>query len=299
MPLLFADWRQFWTFGVEYNWYTGAPAGTLIGIRRSFGPYLQLLGNGLGWPLFALGATGLIIGLIRFVRGDRSSASARGVLIHGVWIVSFYGLYGMSPHHALRFIMPIAPSLVLLAAYASMTIVRSRHSRVGRGLAVAGVAAVLAYSALYTERADYMFEHDTRYAAGEWLRRTFPDPGVHVDYFSLEAYLPYFVHPQFELRFVPFVEHVTLHQSGFWNTASAYLHDSDGIIVDSNFYYDRYLDNPRGFPERAQFYRHLLAGSDPSGFKPIARFTIDNPRWLNPRPERIAPDVVVFAKVKP
>jgi hypothetical protein len=151
------------------------------------------------------------------------------------------------------------------------------------------------YSALYTARGDQMFLEDTRYAAGAWLNRTF-GPAGRIDYFEIEAYLPYFDPAPANLRFIPFIEQVTLHHADFWNTARSYLRQSTGPIVDSNFYYDRYLENPRGFPERAEFYRHLLTGTEPSGFRPIARFTFENPRWLNPRPERIAPDVVVFGK---
>jgi Dolichyl-phosphate-mannose-protein mannosyltransferase len=294
-PLIFADWKQFWTFGVEYNWYTGAPTGTLMGLKRSYGPYLGLLGNGLGWPMFLLSVAGLAIGLAHVVRGRRSSPSARGYAIHSVWILSYYAFYGLSPHHALRFIMPIGPSLVLLAA-ASVAFVRSRTSVTGQRFAAAGIGAVLIYSAVYTARADYMFCNDTRYAAGVWLDRTLAGPSPRLDYFALEAYLPYFNPPRFSLHFVPFVEQVTLHRAAFWSTERSYLAESTAPIVDSNFYYDRYLDDPGRYPERAEFYKHLLTGTDPSGFKPIARFSFENPRWLNPRPERIAPDVVVFGK---
>jgi hypothetical protein len=295
-PLILADWKEFWTFGVEYNWYTGAPTGTLMGLKRSYGPYLDLLGNGLGWPLFALSVVGLAIGLAHVVRGPRSSPSARGFVIHGLWILSFYAFYGLSPHHALRFIMPIAPSLTLLAAAASVVLVRSRTSATVQRLAASGIAGVLIYSAVYTARADYMFRNDTRYAAGAWLDQTFAGPSPRLDYFTLEAYLPYFVSSRFSLHFVPFIEQVTLHQTAFWNTERSYLTESSAPIVDSNFYYDRYLDDPARYPERAEFYRHLLTGTHPSGFKPIARFRFENPRWLDPRPERIAPEVVVFGK---
>jgi len=276
-------------------WLMGAPAGSLVGLRRSYGPYLALLGDGLGWPLFVLSLAGVVSGVVAWVRGDRQSSSARGSLIHVVWIVSFYAFYGLSPHHALRFIMPIAPSLVLLAAAASVAFVRRQRQPFAQRLALAGVTAVLIYSGAYTGRADWMFLEDTRYAAGQWLIRTFGQ-SARIDYFEIEAYLPYFDPAPEHLQYVPFIEHVTLHQSDFWHTARAYLRESSAPIVDSSFYYDRYLDNPRGFPERAEFYRHLLTGTDPAGVKPIARFTLENPRWLNPRPERIAPEVVIFGK---
>ena len=294
-PLIIADWKQFWEFGVVYNWYTGAPTGSLVEVKRSYEPYLALLGDGLGWPLFVVSVAGVVFGLTSFVRGDRRSPAARAYLIHGVWIVCFYAFYGLSPHHALRFIMPIAPSLVLLAAAASVAFVRRQRQPFAQRLALAGATAVLIYSGAYTGRADWMFLEDTRYAAGQWLIRTFGQ-SARIDYFEIEAYLPYFDPAPEHLQYVPFIEHVTLHQSDFWHTARAYLRESSAPIVDSSFYYDRYLDNPRGFPERAEFYRHLLTGTDPAGVKPIARFTLENPRWLNPRPERIAPEVVIFGK---
>ena len=61
---------------------------------------------------------------------------------------------------------------------------------------------------------------------------------------------------------MPFVEQVTLHHDAFWKAARSYLADSDAPIADSNFYYDRYLDDPRRFPERADLYRHLLTATD-------------------------------------
>ena len=292
-PLVIADWKQFWEFGVEYNWYTGAPTGTLIGVRHSYGPYLALLADGLGWPLLIVACIG-VAAAIRQLMHDPLAPSQRRSLVHVVWIVSFYGFYGLSPHHALRFIMPIAPSLVLLGAVWSIGLARDRRPAVRRP-AIALIGIVLVYSAVYTARADDMFVNDTRYAAGRYLDSALP-AGRRVDYFELEAYLPYFDRPRFGLRFVRFVDQVTLHGERFWQAERDYLRDSDAPIVDSDFYWDRYLDNPRGFPERAEFYRFLLTGTDPSGFHPIARFTFTNPRWLDPRPERVAPEVVVFGK---
>jgi len=295
-PLLLFNWKQFWEWGVVYNWYTGAPTGSLVEVKRSYGPYLSLLGDGLGWPLFGLSVAGLIAAAVHLLRRGPQSPEWRGYLIHGTWVAVFYAFYGLSPHHALRFIMPIAPSLVLLAAGVWVTFAQCQRRAVARRLTYAGLLGVLIYSGMYTARADYMFLRDTRYPAGAWLEAALPRPGARLDYFAIESYLPYFDHPAFTLRFVPFMEHATLHSEAFWNEARSYLAGSDAPIVDSSFYYDRYLDDPRRFPERADLYRHLLTGTDPSGFRPIARFTFENPRWLNPRPERVAPDVVVFGK---
>ena len=293
-PLVIRDWKQFWQFGVEYNWYTGAPTGTLVDVRHSYGPYLGLLADGLGWPLLVASAIGVAVAAHRCLR-DRITGPQRSLMVHLVWIVSFYGFYGLSPHHALRFIMPIAPSLVLVAAVWLVGAARDPRPAVKR-IAIGSITFVLVYSAVYTARADDMFLNDTRYAAGRYLNAVLAGPNQRLDFFEIEAYLPYFDHPRFGLRFVPFVEQVTLHGARFWQTADDYLRDSDAPIVDSNFYWDRYLDNPRGFPERAEFYRFLLTGTEQDGYHVAARFTFANPRWLNPQPERVAPEVVVFAK---
>jgi len=39
-----------------------------------------------------------------------------------------------------------------------------------------------------------------------------------------------------------------------------------------------------------------LAGVDPSGYRPVARFVIDGPWWLNPQMEFAGPEVVILAK---
>jgi hypothetical protein len=234
-PLVFADWKQFWEFGVVYNWYTGAPTGSLLDIKRSYGPYAMLLGDALGWPLLALSVLGLVAGLALMARGDRRSPAVRGHLIHGTWAAAFYAFYGLSPHHALRFIMPIAPSLVLFAGAASTTAVERQRRPIAWRFATAGVAAVLIYSAVYTARADDMMLNDTRYAAGEWLNGALTGPTARLDYFAIEAYLPYFDHPPFAIHFVPFVEHVTLHHEAFWNADRSYLGGSTAPIADSNF----------------------------------------------------------------
>ncbi len=140
--------------------------GSLVEVKRSYGPYLSLLGDGLGWPLFGLSVAGLIAAAVHLLRRGPQSPEWRGYLIHGTWVAVFYAFYGLSPHHALRFIMPIAPSLVLLAAGVWVTFAQCQRRAVARRLTYAGLLGVLIYSGMYTARADYMFLRDTRYPAG-------------------------------------------------------------------------------------------------------------------------------------
>jgi hypothetical protein len=295
-PYAFIRWSDFVYWGFWFNWYTGTPTGSLIGIRRSWIPYFWLLVDCLGWPLFVAGVAGIVLGIVRLWRGPRDDAQARGYLIQLAWVLPFYLFYGMSPHHALRFIMPIVPSLALLAAVATVRFYSGARRSWHRGVVVAAGAAILIYSTIYTVRADWMYYHDTRYAAGRWLESHRYSLTDRLYYFEGEAYLPYFDQP-FPLKFFPFMDDVGgFPGKKFEDAVAAFYATARDPIVDSNFYWDRYLDRPWVFPERTAFYRHLLDGTNSGEYRPVARFSLHNPWWLDPRPERIAPEIVVFGK---
>jgi hypothetical protein len=286
-------------WGFWFNWYTGAPTGSLVDMshfQRSYEPYVLLLGNIMGWPMFLASLAGLAIAAAGLWRGPRTGNRARGYVIQLAWVVPFYVFYGASPHHALRFIMPIVPSLALLAAVAITTAYAHATSWGVRRAIVATAAAILAYSAVYTLRSDWMYWHDTRYEAGRWLESHRDSLSERLYYFEVEAYLPYFRQP-FPLKYFPFVDDTGGYPRQKFDAALAgFFATATDPIVDSDFYWDRYTDRPWVYPERTSFYRQLLAGTDPAGYRPVARFTLHNPWWLDPRPERIAPEIVVFGK---
>ena len=142
-----------------------------------------------------------------------------------------------------------------------------------------------------------MFAADTRYAAGRWLQALALPAGMSVDYFSIESYLPYVDRPSVEMRFVPFVRESRYSGGSFWKEMYPYLDNAaNGVIVDADFFYPRYF-NAAGqarWPERTQLYRMLLTG-DGTPYRIVARFTSHGPWWLDPRPELVCPEVVVFA----
>jgi hypothetical protein len=298
-PYAFIRWHDFVYWGFWFNWYTGAPTGSLVGMsqfQRSYGPYFLLLGDIMGWPLFVTSLAGVVVGAAALWRGPRTGVRARGYLIQLAWVLPFYVFYGASPHHALRFIMPIVPSLALLAAVAIATLHARATGRWTRRAIAATAAAIVAYSAVYTLRSDWMYWHDTRYPAGRWLESHRDTLTERLYYFEIEAYLPYFTQP-FPLKYFPFVDDTgTYPREKFDDAAAGFFATATDPIVDSDFYWDRYTDRPWVYPERTAFYRRLLSGTDPSGYRPVARFTLQNPWWLDPRPERIAPEIVVFGK---
>jgi Alg9-like mannosyltransferase family len=291
-PYSVIDARRFLE-DMWFNWLTGAPAGTLSGQRRSWGPYVLTLGNALGWPLLILATAGVVVTLARVRQLDRRGAAA--LLVHGTWILSFWLFYGISPHHALRFIMPIVPSLLLLAAAG---VVHAARTSPGRRREVAIVTAVvLVYSLAYTAAADRKFLRDPRYDAGVWLKDHI-GADTTVGFFTNESYLPYFDRPAFRVQSLDVMSQSGIVGDAFAERIRQILSAGPEVIVDADFYYDRFLEAPDRFPDRAAFYQGLLAGSGAGGFRPLARFTIRGPWWLNPSPELVAPEVVVFGRLR-
>jgi len=291
-PYSILDARRFLE-DMWFNWVTGAPEGSLAGQKRSWIAYLMTLGNALGWPLFALAAAGTVVVLSRWRRLDERAAAA--VIVHGSWLASFWLFYGISPHHALRFIMPVVPSLLLLGSAGVMCVARHRQYR--RPMAVT-VGVVLLYSLAYATAADWKFLRDPRYAAGAWLK-AHAAPDMSVGYFTNEAYLPYFDRPNFRIQFLDVMSQSGIVGQAFDERIAHLVTDGPDLIVDANFYYDRFLDAPNRFPERAAFYRQMLGGSGVGGFRPLARFSIASVPWLDPRPELVAPEVVIFGRPRP
>ena len=289
-PYSLLAWSEF-RGALIYTWFTGAPGGSLAHLERSWIPYVEIVANALGWPLSVLALIGIVAGALRlFERG--TAARTRGwYVIHAAWILAFYGFLGLTSHRALRFIMPLGPSLALFAAVGGMTVVRAAHGAAARRAAAALVVAVGLYSTAYAARTSHMFAADTRYAAGRWIQSLSMPPGTSVDYFTIESYLPYFDRPTFPLRQIPFV---TAHQyrgPDFWKEMLPYFaNPANGIIVDADAFYPRYfnLEWQARLPERIQVYRMLFTGHG-SAFRPVARFVSHGPWWLDPRPELVSP----------
>ena len=295
-PYAVLNWRAFGD-ALIYTWFTGAPSGSLAGMERSWVQYIGIIGNALGWPLFALSLAGLIFGALALLLRRTDARTRQFYLIHAAWIVAFYGFYGITSHRALRFIMPIGPSLALLAAAAAMTMVRTARLPVLRAAAVALTAFVGLYSTAYAARASYMFVADTRYTSARWIQALPLPAAMPVDYFAVEAYLPYFDRPSFPLRHIPVILGPTYRGAGFWKEMLPYLENpANGIVVDADAFYPRYF-NPEvqaRMPERVHLYKMLFTGEG-SPFRLVARIVSHGPRWLDPRPELVSPEMVIFA----
>lgn len=301
-PYAVLSWPMF-RDAMIVTWLTGAPGGSLAGLERSWIPYVGILGNALGWPLFALSLAGCSVAIVRILNRQTSASLRGGLLIHLSWIVSFYAFYGITSHRALRFIMPIGPSLVLLAAMAPTWLLRSTtqaapaRRRSARALALGAIVVVGVYSTIYAVRAVHMFAADTRYAAGRWIQNQALPTGMPVEYFTIESYLPYFDRPAFPLRQLTAVLDNGLRGGDYWNDLMPRLRNpSGGLIVDSDAFYPRFLNLgvQARFPERAHTYKMLFAGEG-SPYRLVARIVSHGPSWLDPRPELVCPEMVIFA----
>ena len=98
--------------------------------------------------MYALALAGIALGCWRLARGRDHARLLHLYSIHLTWIVAFYGLYGITAHRALRFIMPIGSSLVLLAAIALGSWIRSASRPLQRTVAI----AVAVFVGVYLDR---------------------------------------------------------------------------------------------------------------------------------------------------
>lgn len=292
-PYAIINWTEF-RAALDIVWSTGAPEGSLAEVRRSWDTYVLWLVNGLGVPLFVWAAGGVALAVqgVRHARADHRAF----YVIHLTWIVAFIGFFGLSPHNALRFAMPVAPSLLLLGAVFADRLLASPTPALRRSAAALLVATGV-YSVGYCVEANQMLRHDTRYQAGAWLR-DHPLPAyAPVQYFGPEAYLPWFDQPTFRVTYLPFVANRSLRGEAFREEADGYLQHTWSVVVDARYYYQRFFDMADVWPERADFYRGLLEGRhQPDGYQLVQRFTYPTRWWLAPRPEFASPELVIFTK---
>jgi hypothetical protein len=72
--------------------------------------------------------------------------------------------------------------------------------------------------------------------------------------------------------------------------------EMDDVMVDTNFFYHRFLLDPERWPGRDVMYRDLLSGHDPAGYRVVAQFEQRDPWWLHANLELVAPTIVILAK---
>jgi hypothetical protein len=263
---------------LAYNHQTRFEYKGLTGASTSFGPYLLLLAAAMTLPLLAAAAGGAMVAAARGLRGEAAAVIALTAALAPYLLVSASG------HQAMRFLAPALPGAAWLGALGLAAL----RSRPARGALTAVVIARLALGAALVVR---LFFVDSRIAAGRWLEAHLP-PGATVDLIANNPGYAPAVPPGRTLRVVPTLSREMAPADRFAEAARRYPAEASDWLVLTASYYERFLDHPDQRPERAAFFRDLLAGR--GGFEVAARFRQQG--WLRPEAEFLDPEIVVLRK---
>lgn len=229
--------------------------------------YLKHLRNGFRYPALLLAAAGALLGLVRLARGP---GRARWAMVLAFPLLYFWFISGQRIVYA-RYLLPIVPSLCLLAAAAVISGVsllrRYEVPRAPRTALIAGltVAALLppALTAIGFDRA--IARTSTAALAYDWVRTNVPkDASIVLE--SRNLLLP--DHPNarhvIQLRHRPY-EH--------------YVEQGVEYLVASSVCFGPYFADPAGFKQEYREYQTLFTQS-----QELARF---KPSDTNPGSELI------------
>jgi hypothetical protein len=266
---------------LAYNHQTRFEYKGLTGTSTSFGPYLLLLAAATTLPLLAAAAGGAMVAAARGLRGEAAAVIALTAALAPYLLVSASG------HQAMRFLAPALPAAAWLGAL-GLAALRSPSAR---GALTAVVIARLALGAALVVR---LFFVDSRIAAGRWLEAHLP-PGATVDLIANNPGYAPAVPAGRTLRVVPTLSREMAPADRFAEAARRYPAEASDWLVLTASYYERFLEHPDQRPERAAFFRDLLAGR--GGFEVAARFRQQG--WLRPEAEFLDPEIVVLRKTAP
>jgi len=266
---------------LAYNHQTRFEYKGLTGASTSFGPYLLLLAAALTVPLLATAAAGAVVAAARALRGEAAAAVALTAALAPYLLVSASG------HQAMRFLAPAFPAAAWLAALGLSALPSPPARRVAATLVLArlGLAAALVVR---------LFFVDSRIAAARWLEAHLP-PGAAVDLIANNPGYAPAIPAGRTLRVVPTLSREMAPADRFADAARRYPAEASDWLILTASYYERFLDHPDQQPERAAFFRDLLAGR--GGFSVAARFRQQG--WRRPPAEFLDPEIVVLRKRYP
>jgi hypothetical protein len=198
-----------------------------------------------------------------------------------------YALVASSGHRAMRFLAPALPAAAWLAALALAVVPAAR----GRRLLTAAILGRAALGAVLVVR---LFFVDSRLLAERWLEARVPR-GAAVDLITNhEGYAPRVPEGR-EARLVRTLSREMAPAERFEEAARRYPSEAAPWLVLTGTFYQRFLDHPDQRPERARFFRDLLAGR--GGFEVAARFRQEG--WLRPgADEFLDPEIVVLRRTE-
>jgi 4-amino-4-deoxy-L-arabinose transferase-like glycosyltransferase len=269
--------------------YTIQYSGTL--------PYLypvwQTVLWGLALPLGLVGWAGLVALVIRWLRrGSRSDA----ILL--AWAGPYFVLTGLLYAKHLRYMLPLAPVLCLLAAQLLIQTGRRRELAVREKaegktshsimhwlsplLAILVLLSAVAYALLFSTL--YASPHSW-ISASEWIYRTVPSGStLALEHWDRALPLPMEVDGvyrgagSYTSILLPLYDEPD--DAAKWEAIAVDLADSDYIVIATRRLYGSIPRVPDRYPVATRYYDLLFAGE--LGFELEQEFTRP-PTWLNPR----------------
>ena len=266
---------------LAYNHQTRFEYKGLAGASTSFVPYLLLFAAAMTLPLLAAATAGAMVAAARGLRGEAAAVVALTAAL------APYLLVAASGHQAMRFLAPALPAGAWLAALGLAALPAAPARRAAAAL----VLARLAVAAALVVR---LFFVDSRIEAGRWLEAHVPT-GATVDLIANNPGYAPAIPPGRTLRVVPTLSREMAPAHRFADAAVRYPAEASDWLVLTASYYERFLDHPDQRPERAAFFRELLAGR--GGFEVKARFRQQG--WRRPEAEFLDPEIVVLRKTTP
>jgi hypothetical protein len=264
---------------LAFNQQTRTEYKGLVGEATSYRAYLSLLVDALTWPLVVLAALGLLVAIARALKRDALAPVSIAAA------VAPYLLVASSGHRALRFLAPVFPAAALLAAEGAAVLAPLRPA--ARRAVMALVLARLAVGSVLVDR---LFLVDSRREAAAWLETHVPE-GAAIDVITNHAgYAPAPVGRT--LRVVPTLSREMAPADRFAEAARDYPGSAAPWLVLTESYYQRFLEHPDQHPERALFFKELLAGA--GGFEVVARFRQEG--WRRPPVEFVDPEIVILRR---
>jgi 4-amino-4-deoxy-L-arabinose transferase-like glycosyltransferase len=208
--------------------------------------YLKHLRNGFGYPALIMAGAGMVLGIVRLVRGPGRARWAMAIVfpLAYFWFVSRQGIVFA------RYLLPILPSLCLLAAAAVVSGVsllrRYEIPRAPRTALIAGltIAALLQPVLKAIDFNRMIARTSTAALAYDWVQKNVPNNAVIV-LESRMLLLPNYPHADngIQLRHRQYDDYVA---------------DKVDYLIASSASYGQYFASPEKFPREYAEYRRIF-----------------------------------------
>ena len=290
-------WYVFSQFFIRWQGYKGFSPGS-----PSWVSFIFYLKNAMSLPLLLICSFGVIYLIIKFSKKDKNEFSkSKYTILLLSWIIPNYIVLGSMNVTDMRYIIPIIPILVLFGGKFVFDMMNSTNFL--KKISIFTVfCIILIYSFCYSFAADYMFVHDSRYAAGDWIGKNV-DINSTIEVYGYNCYLPY-LPKNVKIFYPPYPDignpsnHTYIEK--YDNFLKAQEERKPDYIVLTSFYYERYFRDSIAYPYRTMFFSNLVYGK--TNYTTIATFgnkTISNqiPQIIEqPSPEFVNPTILILKR---